>query len=60
MNAKLAAELERELSRLEALDELQLYEALIAMDNDPAPQWVKDLVYRKVRSILNQRLGIAG
>ena len=50
--------MERELDRLEALTDLQLYEALVAMEKDPAPQWVKDLVAKKINSIFNRRLGL--
>jgi len=47
-----------ELKRLEALDDLQLYECLVAMDDDPAPKWVKDLVTQKIRNIINSRIGL--
>ena len=50
--------LDAELKRLEKLTDMQLYEALDAMESDPAPEWVKDLVARKINSIFNQRLGL--
>jgi len=50
--------LDAELKRLENLTDMQLYEALDAMESDPAPEWVKDLVARKINSIFNQRLGL--
>ena len=50
--------LDAELKRLEDLTDMQLYEALDAMETDPAPEWVKDLVARKINSIFNQRLGL--
>lgn len=50
--------MERELNRLEALSDIQLYEALVAMENDPAPKWVKDLIAKKINSIFNKRIGL--
>ena len=50
--------MEQELNRLEALSDIQLYEALVAMENDPAPQWVKDLIAKKINSIFNKRIGL--
>lgn len=52
------AAIEKELSRLEALTELQLLDVLVAMENDPAPNWVHELILKKVNSILNQRIGL--
>ena len=51
--------MEAELNRLEALTDIQLYEALVAMDDDPAPKWVKDLIAKKINSIFNKRIGLA-
>lgn len=59
-DAATQAVLEAELNRLEALSDIQLYEALVAMDDDPAPKWVKDLVARKINSIFNRRIGLEG
>ena len=50
--------LERELNRLEALTDIQLYEALVAMDDDPAPQYIKNLIAKKINSIFNKRIGL--
>lgn len=58
-DAATQALLEAELSRLEVLTDVQLYEALVAMEDDPAPRWVKDLVARKINSIFNQRIGLS-
>ena len=58
MDAATKAAMEAELNRLEALSDIQLYEALVAMDDDPAPKWVKDLIARKINSIFNQRIGL--
>lgn len=52
--------MEKELTRLEALDDLKLYDCIVALEDDPAPQHVKTLILQKIRSILNQRIGIAG
>jgi hypothetical protein len=54
------AAMEAELNRLEALSDIQLYQVLEAMDNDPAPKWVKDLIARKINSIFNRRIGLEG
>lgn len=51
-------QMERELDRLEALSDMQLYEALVAMENDPAPQYIKNLIARKINSIFNKRIGL--
>ena len=50
--------MERELNRLEALTDIQLYEALVAMENDPAPQYIKRLIAKKINSIFNKRIGL--
>ena len=52
--------MEAELNRLEALSDVQLYHVLEAMDDDPAPAWVKDLVAKKINSIFNRRIGLEG
>ena len=52
--------LERELNRLEALSDIQLYDALVAMENDPAPQYIKRLIAKKINSIFNKRIGLEG
>jgi hypothetical protein len=49
---------ERELARLEAATDMQLLDAIMMLDDDPAPQYIKDLILRKINSILNDRLGI--
>ena len=51
-------QMERELDRLEALSDIQLYEALVAMENDPAPQYIKNLIAKKINSIFNERIGL--
>ena len=50
--------MERELARLEAATDMQLLDAIMLLDDDPAPQYIKDLILRKINSILNDRLGI--
>ena len=57
---KIDAAMERELSRLEVLTDVQLYEALVAMEDDPAPQWVKNLIAKRINSIFNRRIGLEG
>ena len=52
------AAMQQQLNRLAALTEMQLYEVLTALDDDLAPQYIKDLIARKINSILNQRLGL--
>lgn len=54
------AAMERELNRLEALTDIQLYEALVAMEDDPAPQYIKNLIAKKINSIFNKRIGLEG
>jgi hypothetical protein len=50
--------MERELNRLEALTDIQLYEALVAIESDPAPQYIKNLIAKKINSIFNKRIGL--
>ena len=50
--------MEQELLRLEALTDMQLYQALVAMEMDPAPQSIKNLIARCINRIFNQRLGL--
>jgi hypothetical protein len=50
--------MERELARLEAATDMQLLDAIMMLDDDPAPQYIKDLILRKINSILNDRLGL--
>jgi hypothetical protein len=49
---------ERELARLEAATDMQLIDAIMMIEDDPAPQYIKDMILRKINSILNDRLGI--
>lgn len=51
-------QVEQQLTRLEKLTDMQLYQALVAMESDPAPEWCKVLVAKKVNAIMNQRLGL--
>jgi hypothetical protein len=53
------AAMERELARLESATDMQLLDALMLIEDDPAPQYIKDLILRKINSIMNDRLGIA-
>ena len=53
------AAMERELARLEACTDMQLLDAIMLIEDDPAPQYIKDLIVRKINSIMNDRLGIA-
>lgn len=50
--------MERELDRLEALSDIQLHEALVAMESDPAPQYIKNLIAKRINSIFNRRIGL--
>lgn len=50
--------MEQELLRLEALTDMQLYQALVAMETDPAPQSIKNLIACRINRIFNQRLGL--
>lgn len=50
--------MEQELRRLEALTDMQLYQALVAMETDPAPQYIKNLIARRINRIFNQRIGL--
>jgi len=54
------AAMEAELDRLEALTDIQLYEALEAMEDDPAPKHIKQLIASKINSIFNKRIGLEG
>lgn len=59
MNSRSTANLmEKELNRLNKLDNLQLLEVLNRLETEPAPQWVKDLVLNKIRSLLNKQIGL--
>lgn len=51
-------EMERELARLEQLDDLALYQCLDLLESDPAPDHVKKLILKKINSIFNQRIGL--
>jgi hypothetical protein len=51
--------MERELARLEGCTDMQLLDAIMLLDDDPAPEYIKTLILRKINSILNDRLGIA-
>lgn len=50
--------MQKELARLEACTDMQLLDALMLIDDDPAPQYIKDLIVRKINSIMNDRLGL--
>lgn len=50
--------MEKELNRLESLTDIQLYDVLTAMENDPAPQYIKNLIAKKINSIFNKRIGL--
>ena len=50
--------MEKQLARLEKLTDLQLLVVLDALDQDPAPQHIKDLILRKINSVMNQRIGL--
>ena len=52
--------MEAELNRLEALTDIQLYEALVLMEDDPAPTHIKQLIAKKINSIFNKRIGLEG
>lgn len=51
-------QIEQELRRLDQLSDLQLLQIFEVMDADPAPQWVKDAIARKINNIMNRRLGL--
>lgn len=57
---KADAAMERELSRLEKLNDMQLLDVIMKIDDDPAPAWAKDLIMRKINSIMNKRIGLEG
>lgn len=50
--------MEQELARLEALTDLQLVELLGHLEDDPAPQEIRQLIANRVAQIFNDRLGI--
>ena len=50
--------MERELARLEAATDMQLLDAIMMIEDDPAPEYIKDMILRKINSILNDRLGL--
>ena len=49
--------MEQELNRLEALTDIQLYDTLVAIENDPAPEYIKNIIVKKINSIFNKRIG---
>jgi hypothetical protein len=51
-------EIERELARLEQLNDLELYQCLDLLETDPAPAHIKKLILKKINSIFNQRIGL--
>ena len=51
--------MERELARLESATDMQLLDAIMLLDDDPAPLYIKDMILRKINAILNDRLGIS-
>ena len=50
--------MEKELNRLETLNDIQLYDVLTALDSDPAPQYIKKIIAKKINSIFNKRIGL--
>ena len=50
--------MERELARLEAANDMQLLDAIMLIEDDPAPEYIKTLILRKINSIMNDRLGL--
>ena len=59
MNSRSTANLmEKELNRLNKLDNLQLLEVLNRLETDSLPKHLKDLIVAKIRSILNKQIGI--
>jgi hypothetical protein len=50
--------MEKELNRLNKLDNLQLLEVLNRLETDSLPKHLKDLIVAKIRSILNKQIGI--
>jgi hypothetical protein len=50
--------MEKELARLDKLSDLKLLDLMDRMDKDPAPEWIKQLIYNKINAILNARLGL--
>ncbi len=51
-------EMVEELARLEACTDMQLLDAIMLLDTDPAPEYIKNMILRKINSILNDRLGL--
>ncbi len=51
-------EMVEELTRLEACTDMQLLDAIMLLEADPAPEYIKTLILRKINSILNDRLGL--
>jgi hypothetical protein len=51
-------EMAEELARLEACTDMQLLDAIMLLEDDPAPPCIKDMILRKINSILNDRLGL--
>lgn len=51
-------EMQAELARIESFTLMQLYDVTARIGDDPAPQFVKDLILEKVRSELNRRIGL--
>ena len=52
--------MERELARLESATDMQLLDAIMLLDDDPAPQYIKNLIAKKINSIFNKRIGLEG
>jgi hypothetical protein len=50
--------MKKELARLDKLSDLKLLDLMHRMDKDPAPEWIKQLIYNKINAILNARLGL--
>ena len=50
--------MEKELARIEALTDMQLLDVIMMIDDDPAPQYIKDLIMKKINAVMNDRLGL--
>lgn len=48
--------MEKELKRLEALNDIQLMSIFAIIDKDPAPDEIKRAIILKINDILNDRL----
>lgn len=48
--------MEKQLKRLESLNDIQLMSIFVALDKDPAPQHIKNMIINKINDILNDRL----